>query len=87
MATLETRIAALEGGTAGADESLRPTVIFLTGVEPDGSESEAVTVTYRDQTWQRQPGESLQDLKQRAAREVKRDTPGQVAIVAARPPR
>ena len=76
MATLETRIAALEGGPAGADDALRPTTIFLVGRGQAFDE-----VSYGDQTWHRQPGESEQDLRERVAREVKRDRPGQILIL------
>ena len=76
MATLETRIAALEGGTTGADDALRPNTIFIVGMgEPFDD------VSYGGQTWHRQPEESRQDFQQRIAREVKRDRPGQILIL------
>lgn len=84
MATLERRIAALEGGRGGLDAVNSPRTVFVVGaakpVAPDGS---LVRISGAGGEWLREPGESEQAFKRRASREVSRSKPGQVVILAA----
>lgn len=64
MATLEKRVATLELANPG---DIGPIFIHFVGL--DTKDSEIQRITKGDQKWQRQPGESEQDLKDRAQRE------------------
>ena len=65
MQALEKRIAALEKAEPAA---IGPFFIHFVGL--DTKDSEIERITKGDQEWQRQPGESEQELKERAKREV-----------------
>ncbi len=65
MTTLAKRIEALE---QEKPVSIGPFFIHLIGL--DTKDSEIERITKGNQEWQRQPGESVQDLKDRAMREV-----------------
>ena len=65
MATLEKRIADLEQAKPAA---IGPFFIHFVGM--DTKDSEIQRITKGSQEWQRQPGESEHELKERAKREA-----------------
>lgn len=65
MQTLDKRISALEQAKPA---SIGPFFIHFVGL--DTKDSEIVRIEKGNQEWMRQPGESEQDLKDRAIREV-----------------
>lgn len=65
MQAIEKRIAALE---QASPTNIRPLFVHLVGLDTKDSEIERITKGNRE--WQRQPGESEQDLKDRAISEV-----------------
>jgi hypothetical protein len=65
MATLDKRIAALEQAKPA---NIGTFFIHLVGL--DTKDSEIERITKGDRVWQRQPGETEQELKERAKREV-----------------
>lgn len=65
MQTTEKRIAALEQASL---TNIGPLFVHLVGLGTKDSEIQRITKGNRE--WQRQPGESEQDLKDRAMREV-----------------
>jgi hypothetical protein len=78
MATLESRIKALEGGKGGAEGR---GAIFIRGRAPAGHDERMVaTVTCGAQVWARHEGETPAELRQRAAREVV-PNPAKVALL------
>jgi hypothetical protein len=72
MQALEKRVTALE--QASPTTNREPLFIHLVGLGTQDSEIERITKG--NQEWQRQPGESEQDLKDRAIREVPPPKPG-----------
>ena len=65
MSTLEKRIATLEQANPS---NIGPMFIHFVGL--DTKDSEIERITKGNQEWQRQPGESEQELKDRAISEV-----------------
>lgn len=65
MSTIEKRISALEQASPA---SIGPIFIHFVGMDTKDSEIERITKGSKE--WQRQPGESEQDLKGRAIRDV-----------------
>lgn len=79
MQSLEKRIAALEVTGAPADEM----TIIRRFVSPGGSDGEIHRLRDDDgKTWTRQPGETEQELIDRASREVTRNGPGCALLMA-----
>ena len=65
MQNLDKRISALEQASPG---NIGPIFIHFVGL--DTKDSEIERITKGDKEWQRQPGETEQELKDRASREV-----------------
>ena len=81
MQSLEKRLAALESSDGAGDDRL--TIIIRRLVSPGHLDNEVQRLTgAAGQIWTRQPGESEQDLTDRAVREVKRNAGGAAQLIA-----
>ncbi|MDO9148070.1 MAG: hypothetical protein Q7U52_10465 [Hydrogenophaga sp.] len=75
MQSLEKRIAALEQAKPA---TIGPFYIHFVGM--DAKDCETERITKGDQAWQRQPGETEQELRERAKREAIPPQEGGIAI-------